>query len=250
MRLHVVALMLVAALAAAGCETMRDSARWVTHVPKMADPAIDYKNIPGSEREKRLAQLFAPVDEQLENLAVRVSARETAPTPEWHRALSTAYPWISGITVLDTQGQVVDQVPDLHIKPFPAATIMALEKDWNRKKLRMLAQDTEFGPEIYLANPLTEQGQWRGLIVVHFDPRQLMSFSPAPDELIVLSAGSPAMALWPTVDGNNAQGLLAKDWPKLIKADMHGTLSEGGGRFLWLSRPLGGSHIVYAVREK
>lgn len=242
-----VVLLLFVLVALGGCETLHDTFRWIGRANDVVDPKIDYANIPESGPLKRLALLFTPVDERIEMLERRVSVRESRPDAAWLNSMALDFPWVSGTAVVDTHGAVLQQVPETGIKPLYATEFLALSQDWKQTPLRAEIRRTDFGPEIYLLQPILEKGEWRGLLIVHFDPRNLMRYSPEPDRLMVLSGGAP---LWPTLPKNNAEALVSVDWEDLIAHRVNGEVTVEGRTFTWLARTLGGKNIIYAVRNR
>jgi hypothetical protein len=213
----------------------------------IADPEIDYEKMPGSKAEKRLAELFAPVDERIEFLVQDVVVREVRPDDDWYSSLAISYPWVSGIAVLDREGQVVERFPSPGVKPLFPEEFLALSPEWQLGGLKAVIKDTDFGPEVYLVRANFENNEWQGLLVVHFDPRILMRYSPDPESLLVFTAQAP---LWPTMARNQALPLLTLDWEDTLESKIHGKVRAEGRKFTWLARALGDTHIIYAVPNK
>jgi len=118
---------------------------------------------------------------------------------------------------------------------------------WRDRSLRIGLDDTPLGPEVYIAAPFFKDNEWMGLIVVHFDPANVMQYCPDPEELIVLYPGG---TLWPGSQGAMADYIAGQDWDSQLSKRVMGYIRIGGGTYHWLARFLGGTHLIYVVEVK
>ena len=200
----------------------------------------------GEANERRLAELFAPVDSRIESLRMFLQAQDDYPEDAWFDELFQRYPWISGAAALGRTGEFLAKRPEASLKPFSTEAVLALSDDWAQRRIMTLAEDTDLGPEIYLAKPFYKDNEWYGLTVVHFDPRAVISFSPNPDALFVLA---PGVVLWSGKYDKSQFPSNKEYWDAVLEDHDAGELSTGGG-FYWLARALGHSHLIYATVEQ
>ncbi|CAM2057813.1 conserved hypothetical protein [Desulfovibrionales bacterium] len=262
--------------------------------------SLDASNL-GDIEERRLAHLFKPVDERIYALCKFLDGEDQLPKQEWFRALFDRFPWINGVMVVDTCGEVQFQHPADFSKPIDIKSLLAMgiqrsvdvepgsmadkgmytnfivsqkitqleatntvsklsdinqtaediatnkpitNRSWADHTMRAMGDSSAIGSEIYLAQPFFKESKWLGLIVVHFDPRNLMEFCPEPDELIMLSSDQ---ILWTAKYQHEADVFIHQSLKGLLKKQVTGSWSHGGRNFYWLSRQLGGYHLVYAV---
>lgn len=246
MPIRIVALFAVLALAAGGCSTLKKVQSYASEALSFANPApeIDYQDLPNEGPEEVLAYLFTPVDERIQLLAEEISTVDTRPDREWYTSFGVRYPWLSGLSIIDAEGNTELAVPEQGMRPLPVERLMALRDSWERTSLAVDVQTDELGSEIYFVQPLTTQGKWTGLIVVHFDPRSLQRYCPAPERLLVMT---PEQDLWPFERQEDREAMHSVDWPDELSDDVSGKLEAGNREYHWLGRRLGKVHILYAV---
>ncbi|EPR42225.1 hypothetical protein dsx2_0152 [Desulfovibrio sp. X2] len=246
-RKHLLVFVLVA-FALLGCTKVKKTYKWVKNGID-PNPQIELK--PGEfsdASQELLAKLFLPVDAKLQELIRVVESQDAYPEKAWFQIVFTRYPWVSGVIVVESTGEIIDQQPGYSLKPIDLKPLLDVGEAWNDGRMRSLVQPTDLGPEIYLANAYTKNRSWIGLTVVHFDFRNLMQFCPAPDKLIVLS---PKAILWPGGDEDTAKQLLDFPWAKMLASDVEGQveLKDARATYTWLARYVGDEPIVYLVRD-
>lgn len=242
-------LVLLAALVLGGCTSVTKTYRWVlggiSPNPEISLEPASFSD----ESEERLAELFMPVDRQLQSLQRDVDAQASYPERDWFGMMLSRYPWIGGVLIVESTGEIIDRQPEFSLKPLDFTPLLEVGEAWNDGRMRAHVQPTELGAEVYLANSYTRDRSWIGLTIVHFDFRSLMRFCPAPDELVVFS---PTAVLSAKGNEEYAEHLLAAPWERILQSNVSGQirLAEHGATFTWLARALGGEHIIYAVRDK
>jgi hypothetical protein len=129
------------------------------------------------------------------------------------------------------------------MKPLDFTPLLAVPEGRNHTALRSYAQDTPFGPEIYLAMPIYTGNEFRGLLVTHFDLRAVLAFSKAPDDMLIVS---PDILLWPGRHGSQNPAAAA-DWNEELRRRYHGTIGSGSETFYWMVRHFANLPMIFAV---
>ncbi|MFZ5427483.1 MAG: hypothetical protein ACOZEN_10935 [Thermodesulfobacteriota bacterium] len=242
------ALLACVLFAAAGCDTVKPYMKSAKRMYKdyvNVDPTIDLKD-PGisDPSVRKLAELFAPVDERLEYLLRTLSAQDLPPSPDWCQSLMDAFPWLTGMAVVTDTGGVNYKLPMFAIKAVDFAPLLEFEKLYKVRKMASAVAASELGAEVMIAKPLFLDNEYKGLLVVHFDPGNLARFSPEPGKLIILAPGA---ALWSGDDPSAAQSLAQLKWKDLLKSHVAGEHQIGGTTYLWQSRYIAQNRLIYAV---
>ncbi len=233
-------------LAASGCEygskVWHDTQNYVD-----PNPEINLKR-GGIENpdENKLALLFTPVDAKILSLVNLLSSVDTHPDENWFKLLFMRYPWISGVMTVDDEASVLVKLPETGIKPFKPGPLVEYEGDWTEITLKSFVSYSEFGPEMYLSTPFFKDADFRGLVVVHFDPRILLNFCPDPQKLVIMQPDGGG--IWTGSDKVNKESLLKIDWDALLDKNVRGVVSADGVRYVWLSRYIGDTQIVYLTK--
>jgi len=242
------AMLACALFAAGGCDTVKPYVKSTKKFYKdyvNVDPAIDLKD-PGisDPSQRKLANLFTPVDERLEYLLRALSAQDLPPDREWCQAFMDSFPWLSGMALVTDTGSVTFKLPTFTIKPMDYAPLLEFDKLYKDRKMAAYVAASEFGSEILVAKPLYVDNDFKGLLVAHFDPGNLTKFSPEPGKLILVAPGA---TLWGGDDTAAAQSLAQLKWKDLLKSEVSGEQNVGGTRYLWQARFLAQVRLIYAV---
>lgn len=237
---------LVVLLFASGCEygskVWQDAQNYVD-----PNPEIDL-NHGGIENpdDNKLALLFTPVDEKILSLINALSAVDSHPDENWFKMLFMRFPWISGVLTVDEEASILVKLPETGIKPFKPGPLVEYEGDWSEISMKSFINYSEFGPEMYLCTPFFKDAEFKGLVVVHFDPRILLNFCPEPEKLIIMQPDGGGF--WTGSDNEDKEALLKIDWDELLDEDVHGVVTVGETRYVWLSRYVGDTQILYLTR--
>jgi hypothetical protein len=244
---YCLALIFILLFFVSGCESMRDTWDSTQEFYKNyinVDPEIDLEVEDLDPAEYKLARIFTPIDTRIEQVSRRLDATDSFPGEKWFDELFAQNPWISGVMVTDLQGEILHKQPETAMKPLTVEPLLEEPDELWDRRVRAMVQDTELGPEIYMATPFFTEAELSGIVAVHFDIRNLVEFSPNPDELIILS---PGLMLWP---GNYDDGVLMQEpWDEILADDVTGEIESGGKEFVWVSRFVGDKKIVYAVEK-
>ncbi|MHC1789180.1 hypothetical protein [Solidesulfovibrio sp.] len=241
----------VAALAACfvlasltGCGTMKTKWRETRKLYREyvnTDPSIDFTDEGISDKGlQRLAALFMPVDERLMGMLRVLGSQDTPPEEEWAQQLLTANTWISGVAVLDTAGQVQAQVPTVSLRPLDFVPLAEQADRFKVRKMAARVATDEMGTVVMVAAPYFRENEWAGMVVVYFDPRNLVRYSPEPDALTVVSTEG---LVWS--GGGQGEALAALKWSDILKESVQGDIHAAGGQYVWQARYLGQIELVY-----
>lgn len=193
--------------------------------------------------ELALGDALMRVDAQLHNLIRTMENSDSNPDQEWVLRMMSNFPWLSGVALVGPQGEQIARYPEDYPKPFDVTPLLVADPKQKIGDLRAYVQQTEFGPEIYVANPVYGGENLRGLVVAYFDPRVLASMSRDPNNVMI---AVPSGVLWA---GNQGASTIVhkQDWETVLKNKSCGTLGDSKTGYFWTTRYLGNLPIVYAV---
>lgn len=206
------------------------------------DPQVNLEDLDFDSTEEKLALLFTPVDKPVYDLSVYLNRLDSFPTEEWTVELKQRFPWINGLAVATMDGEIVATAPEVTVKPRNLAPLVAYGEELSDRRLRCFVDQTPLGPEVYLGTAMFNGNKLVGIIVVHFDPRSVVNFSPAPQELMVIS---PQGMLWDGGDAALGQALAERPWDEILAEQSAGRLDENGVEYAWQTRYVGNAQIVY-----
>jgi len=212
------------------------------------EPKIDVNKYKwDNPNQEKLALLFSPVDAKVSALMRYVGDQDMRPTPEWMETLFLRFPWIDGVLVADTNGDILERRPAVPVKRFSEPLVF--ESIWRETLVKTVVDYTELGPELYFGSPFYEGVEFKGLTVVSFDPRILFSFCPDPEQLIIVDPRGKK--IWTADPANATQhaALLAEPWEEVLKKKTHGTVRSSDGSYTWLVRYIGPDLFVYATKS-
>lgn len=223
-----------------GMLTTRD---YVNPAPRIDVDRYKWNN----PNQEKLALLFSPVDERVMALTQFVTSTDARPDDKWMETLLTRFPWVDGVIVADSTGDILARKPPVPLKRFSQPLVF--KSIWRETLVKTVVDYTPFGPELYFGMPNYSGADFVGLHVVHFDPRVLFSFCPEPDQLLIIDPR--AKQIW-TAEGSQHPGsedLLKTDWTTVMKEKIHGTVEAGGKQYTWLARFIGHDLFVYATES-
>ncbi|MBU1610521.1 MAG: hypothetical protein KKC99_01630, partial [Proteobacteria bacterium] len=194
--------------------------------------------------QEKLARLMTPVDGPLGALIRYVSDRDFYPDETWVELLFARFPWINTLFITDPEGWMLDRYPNDPIKRISEP--LQFEAVWRETFIQTRVDYPELGPELYLGTPMFKDADFKGLIVVSFDPRTLFSFCPNPEELIIIHPGGGVWSMDKNVD---AEALKQVPWAELLQDEVQGEVEAGGIEYTWLARYVGTEPYLYAVRS-
>ncbi len=238
---------LLAAGLLTGCDTMtgywKDTKRF--YGSYINPPAtLDLENVGECEiEEARLAYSFTDMDYQLFALERALEGSPMPPTDEWVGQLLERFPWLSGVTAVSNTGAILGQSPPTPMKPLEYAPLLEAPEGRNQMALRAYAQDTPLGPEVYLGVPIYAGTEFKGILVTHFDPRSVLKYSRAPEDLIITT---PELLLWPGRYGA-ANAVVDADWKGILRSEYCGSVGKSPEDFYWVVRYLANLPMIFSV---
>ncbi|MDY7001752.1 MAG: hypothetical protein SVS15_08225 [Thermodesulfobacteriota bacterium] len=208
------------------------------------DPQVDLEGVDFDEQEEKMASLFSPVDTPVNSLVKYLGAKDVFPGDRWFEELFQRYPWISGTVVSKMSGEILQRQPETGLKPLHLAPLLKNSELLRERRMVTFFDDTPLGPEVYLGTGFFHENDLLGALVVYFDIRNLLRFSPNPDDILVFT---PQLVLWAGKYENVAPSLLEEPWEEILKHEVDGELETDRGTFFWLARYLGDKQILYAT---
>ncbi len=238
---------LLAAILLTGCQTMtgywKDTKR--LYGEYVNPPAsLDLEDVGECEiEEARLAYSFTEMDYQFFALERALEGSPMPPTDEWVAQLMGRFPWLSGVTAVSNTGAILGQTPPTPMKPLEYSPLLETPEGRNHMALRAYAQDTPMGPEVYVGVPIYAGNDFKGILVTHFDPRTVLKFSRAPEDLIIMT---PDLLLWPGRYGT-ANAVVSADWKGILRSKYCGSVGKSPEDFYWVVRHLANLPMIFAV---
>jgi hypothetical protein len=234
-----------------GCSYFRESWKDTRKLYKEyvnTDTKVTIPNSTSGDRgEMKLAKLFMPADEHLVKLLRLFSAQDVLPPDEWCRDLLELYPWLAGVAIVADDGAVMYKYPAIDLIPADFGPLLEQTARYKSRKMAGNVDVTELGALVYLATPLFRENDYHGILVAYFDPRALVKFSPNPADLYIVASEG---VLWGGGDAATAKTLASEKWKDMLKGNVSGTVSAGGGKYLWQARYIGHKPIIYLTNEK
>ncbi|MDL2267490.1 hypothetical protein LJC46_05835 [Desulfovibrio sp. OttesenSCG-928-G15] len=193
--------------------------------------------------ELALGDALMRVDAQLHRLVRSMENSDSNPDQGWVLRMMNDFSWLSGVALVGPQGEQIARYPEDYPKPFDVTPLLVADPKQKIGDLRAYVQQTEFGPEIYIANPVYGGETLRGLVVAYFDPRVLAGMSRDPNNIMIVG---PNGVLWA---GNQGASTVVhqQDWEQVLKNKSCGTLGDSKTGYFWTTRYLGNLPLVYAV---
>ena len=249
-RVLLLSLVLASFAGLAGCgksQTLKDSWKFTTRQYRtyLNTPAsLDLEDKGGCELyELALGEAVLSVDGEIQRLIRAMENSDHSPDQSWVMSMMGRFPWLSGVALVDGSGALVSRYPEHYAKDFDAQPLMEPDPKQRMGALRAYVQQSSAGPEIYLANPVFSGAEMRGLIVVFFDPRALVTTSSDPGSFAL---ATPTGIVWP---GNFGEGspVGGQNWEETLKQKSCGLIGSRESEFFWTTRYMGNLPLVYAV---
>lgn len=209
---------------------------------------IDWENKGSLEAyELSLGRYVMDVDIQIGEFIKVMENSDRRPDLDWVMSTMHRFPWLTGIAVVDGNGNVMAQYPEVFLKQFDVTPLLEPDPKQRMSALRAYVQHSVLGPEIYVANPVYNSEELMGMVVAHFDIRDLLARSPAPDLFMM---ASPYGVLWGGNFQVEATPVAKEDWGQRLTHESRGFVGEKGSQFFWATRYLGNLPLVYAIPVK
>ncbi len=209
-----------------------------------AELDLDVDEIPAGAEVIAIA--MPAIDAELMRFERALFALDRDPDGAWMQQFTGRHSWISGMAIIDLEGNAVNRWPDSSLKNLDFKPLVEIMPEKTTRLLRTYAQDTPLGPEVYVAVPILEAGSTARYFVAHFDPRDLMSRAPYSSEFMVVA---PDVLLWPGKYQAGATPVVNEDWSRSIRRSANGTVRNEAGEFFWVGRYLGTMPLAFAAPE-
>jgi hypothetical protein len=193
--------------------------------------------------ELALGEALLAVDDELQKLIRAMENSDHKPDQSWVATMMRRFPWLSGVALVDGSGKLVAQYPEHFTKAFDVQPLMEPDPKQRLGALRAYVHNVSAEPEIYVANPVFDGQEMRGLIVAYFDPKSLITTSPNPGAFVI---ASPSGLIW---QGGYGEGSIVaeQNWTKILQEKSCGIIGTKEASFFWTTRYVGNLPLVYAV---
>jgi len=205
---------------------------------------LKFQEADASAVEDKLATVYTPVGMALESFRRDMLAQDVFPTEAWVNDMFDRYPWLSGVAVVSPEGDMYLQRPAVSMKSLDFMPLFEEDEKISYRDMRAYAQDNPLGPEVYVGTPFFVDNEMKGMVVAHFDPRNLLHLCPQPARLVILS---PTFTLWPGHYVMEETPLETVEWEKTLRRRSSDTESNKYGEFLWIAKYIGNLPLVFAA---
>ena len=200
-----------------------------------------------NEQERKLSKTLTEADRRIEQLRLAMERQARVPALEWMREQMRAMSWINGLFVLDSSGSPLEQFPESQVKKLDLQAIHRLMQNETSPTMRLIPQQTDFGPEVCLVKPFFDRGTYLGCLLVHFDLRSLLAGLEAARDIMIFV---PDKLLWQGETKQLATAVIERNWPELLERDYQGEITVKGHNIYWLVRFIGADPLIYAVEMR
>lgn len=197
------------------------------------------------EKDVILASRMMGIDTQLEALQRYLQNSDKPPSDESIIALLNTFPWLSGVVLIEPNGELIAQEPENLLEKSDLAKIIeAKPRGKMLRDIRAAVQETSIGPKAFFSVPVYVDSDMKALFVVYFDIEKLSLYSPYSNALVIFS---PEAVLWSGQFSFEDTPLAKQNWESLLKSSVSGKVSNQNGEFFWLSHFIGNQEIVFAT---
>ena len=195
--------------------------------------------------QAEMGSAVADFDMSLMELEQVLQNSDRNPDLAWVNSLTARFPWLSAVVLTDSEGYPRAMMPPSHPKGFEIGNLLEVDEKQQLKDLRAHVQEHPMGPELYIGNPVYIGTDFRGVIVVHFDPRALLARVGDPARIVI---AAPSGIIWPGLYDAESTPIANIDWGQEVRKNSSGIVRNELGAFYWVSRYLGNLPLIYAVR--
>lgn len=195
--------------------------------------------------QAEMGSAIADFDMRLQELERALQNSDRNPNAAWVTSITTRFPWLSGVVLADAEGTPRAQTPAAFPKGFSIGNLLEEDPKQQIKDLRAFVQVHPLGSEIYVGNPVYLGADFKGVIIVHFDPRALLARTGDPGKIVV---AGPEGVIWPGMYEVDAIPVSSVNWAEEVRKKTSGIIRNELGAFYWICRYIGNLPLVYAVR--
>ena len=194
--------------------------------------------------EERLAMLYTTIGIELERFRRDLENRDTYPSEGWMNEMLEKYPWLSGLAAQNTEGRILLQRPEFGMKSLDFSPLLETDEKAVERDMRGVVLENPLGAEIALGMPYYIDNTYKGVVVAHFDPRNLVALSERPDLLIMIG---PSGAVWNGRFDLAATPVPEENWSEVLADSSSGYVENETGEFFWISKFFGSLPLAFAT---
>lgn len=243
-------LLFLCSLLSFGCsqnQALKDSWKYSKHqyYSYINTPAtLDLNDNGKSETyERALGSNILDVDTRISQLQRAMENADSNPNQEWVLDMLNQFNWLSTVALVGVDGKVEAKYPEHTVKEFDITPLLESDPKQAFLDLRVYAQMSPLGAEVYVAKPIYMESGLRGFVVVSFDPQSLViSSSNATNTFAMISSYG---LLWN--NSNIPREVIDEDWKTILKSSSSGIINHDNTRYFWTTHYLGNMPIVYTI---
>lgn len=220
---------------------------WAEYVSPPAYIDYDDKGELSEVGQAMVASMMG-IDIELTKLERAMINADKTPTRGWMNDFFATFPWVDGFAGIKAGGTLLgnEPAPGKTPKELDFNRILYEDEKQNTRALRCDVEMSSTGPEVIVSTPLYDGVDYLGSVAVYFDMATLMSYSKAPDDVVIVSPYGP---LWVGRYDFGATPMAGIDWGEAAKKESSGTVTNETGSFSYQIRYLGNLPIIFAVVE-
>lgn len=240
-------------VAVSACSSMADSDTWqatrkfyYTHINTPV--TVDYsEEVNLSEAEELLSINIMKVDGQLNTFQKLFENLTQPPAGTDLQKFFTALPWLSGIAIIDSNGNIAGAVPERYAKNLDFTSLLEEPENKTKRDMRVVVHEDISGAEILVGRPVFDaEGELAFIFIAYFDVRTLLSYVEMDSRVFMFAGNTP---VW-TGDYLISETPLADvDLVSRVKSDPRGSSSNAQGNAIWLNRYFYHQPLVFAVMQ-
>ena len=208
---------------------------------------LDFSEVEAENVEQELAAMYTPVGEELEMFLREMNGKDVFPNVAWLDSTLKRFPWLTGIVVVNLEGKTLMQRPTVSMKPFNLGPLLDEDKGYVFRELRAYVDETPLGNEAYVAMPFFLNNEMKGLVVAHFDARNLIELSPDANNLIVMT---DKKVLWTGKHQFENTPFAEIDWKARLSEQSYAVSEEEAEEYVWFVRYVGNMPLIFGAVSK
>ncbi len=197
--------------------------------------------------ELKLANRIYPADTQLSSLMRRLEGQDAYPDQAWKQQLLQDFPWLSGIAVLDRQGDILSRQPEIAEKELEFSPLFPESLELRRGRIMLEIEDSPLGPEILLTTGIHQDYDLERLVVAHFDPSSFIAQAEESQEIILTGTDQ---VLWTGGRQELENKLEELDWKGMTDDRVSGRIQLDGEEYFWFARAVNQDWLIYLVQDE
>ncbi len=241
------------------CSTIQDAESWKTtkrlYFTYINSPVeVDYEEIIEiSDAEALLSTNLIRVDYQLTSFQDHLEQISLPPSGAELQAFMNRFPWVSGVALINTSGEVTGAYPEQYSNSLNFAQLLSAEETEleqregkpNLRKIRVSVQADGEGQIILVGRPAFDnEGAFLGVFITYFDMRELFSYVQMDPAVFSLAGNTPLWLGDYTIGQTPLAGI---DFIEETNSSTRGTHKNDYGTVSWINRYFYEQPIIFAV---